>query len=167
MLVRADTGGASRAFVDTQVERRTEFSIGFQMRKDVRTVYWPFRSRPGPKSSGPIVRSVKRPMWLKLSNLDLSCWPEHQVTQRAFSRLRQQCLLGGFICPAQDLIAFTQDPVLEGDLATTEPGRLRYSLHHTAAQLTSTSRKTTLRFPGECPGRGPWLMPLPLSVHSH
>ena len=39
---------------------------------------------------------------------------------------------------AQDLIAFTQGLVLESELATAEPKRLRYALLHTAGRLTTT-----------------------------
>jgi hypothetical protein len=55
------------------------------------------------------------------------------------------------ICLAQDLIAFTQGLVLEGDLATAEPKRLRYALLHTAGRLTTTSRTTKLRLQSEWP----------------
>ena len=52
---------------------------------------------------------------------------------------------------AQDLIAFTQGLVLEGDLAKTEPKRLRYALLHTAGRLSTTSRRTTLALQREWP----------------
>ena len=52
---------------------------------------------------------------------------------------------------AQDLIAFTQALVLDGDMATAEPKRLRYALLHTAGRLTTTSRRTTLRLQSEWP----------------
>jgi hypothetical protein len=55
------------------------------------------------------------------------------------------------ICLAQDLIAFTQGLVLDGDLASAEPKRLRYALLHTAGRLSTTSRKTTLRLQREWP----------------
>ncbi len=55
------------------------------------------------------------------------------------------------ICLAQDLIAFTQGLVLEGELAKVEPKRLRYSLLHTAGRLSTTSRKTTLALQREWP----------------
>jgi Transposase DDE domain group 1 len=55
------------------------------------------------------------------------------------------------ICLAQDLIAFTQGLVLEGDLASAEPKRLRYALLHTAGRISTTSRKTTLRLQREWP----------------
>lgn len=55
------------------------------------------------------------------------------------------------ICMAQDLIAFTQALVLDGDMATAEPKRLRYALLHTAGRLTTTSRRTTLRLQSEWP----------------
>jgi hypothetical protein len=55
------------------------------------------------------------------------------------------------ICLAQDLIAFTQGLVLEGELAKAEPKRLRYTLLHTAGRLTTTSRRTTLALQREWP----------------
>jgi hypothetical protein len=55
------------------------------------------------------------------------------------------------ICVAQDLIAFTQGLVLEGELARAEPKRLRYALLHTAGRLTTSSRKTTLALQREWP----------------
>jgi hypothetical protein len=55
------------------------------------------------------------------------------------------------ICLAQDLIAFTQGLVLEGELAKAEPKRLRYALLHTAGRLTTTSRRTTLALQREWP----------------
>jgi len=55
------------------------------------------------------------------------------------------------ICLAQDLIAFTQGLVLEGELAKAEPKRLRYALLHTAGRLTTSSRRTTLALQREWP----------------
>jgi Transposase DDE domain group 1 len=55
------------------------------------------------------------------------------------------------ICLAQDLIAFTQGLVLEGDMAKAEPKRLRYALLHTAGRLSTTSRRTTLALQREWP----------------
>lgn len=52
---------------------------------------------------------------------------------------------------AQDLIAFTQGLLLDGDMARAEPKRLRYALLHTAGRLTTTSRTTTLRLQREWP----------------
>jgi len=55
------------------------------------------------------------------------------------------------ICLAQDLFAFTQGLVLDGDMACAEPKRLRYALLHTAGRITTTSRRTTLRLQHEWP----------------
>jgi hypothetical protein len=55
------------------------------------------------------------------------------------------------VCLAQDLIAFTQGLVLEGDLSRAEPKRLRYALLHTAGRITTTSRRTTLALQREWP----------------
>lgn len=46
---------------------------------------------------------------------------------------------------AQDLIAWTQQLALTGDLATCEPKTLRYRLLHTAARLAFHARRATLR----------------------
>jgi hypothetical protein len=55
------------------------------------------------------------------------------------------------VCLAQDLFAFTQGLVLEGDLARAEPKRLRYALLHTAGRLCTSARTTTLRLQHEWP----------------
>lgn len=43
-----------------------------------------------------------------------------------------------------DLLAWTQALLLDGDLATAEPKKLRYRLLHVAARLTRTARQTRL-----------------------
>jgi hypothetical protein len=44
-----------------------------------------------------------------------------------------------------DLLAWTQHLLLDGELATAEPKKLRYRLLHVAARLTRSARKTRLR----------------------
>ncbi len=46
---------------------------------------------------------------------------------------------------ACDLIAFTQQLTLQGDLAKAEPKRLRYCLLHTAGRIATSGRRTHLR----------------------
>jgi hypothetical protein len=46
---------------------------------------------------------------------------------------------------AHDLLVWTQHLCLDGDLATAEPKRLRYTLLHTAALIARTARQTRLR----------------------
>ena len=46
---------------------------------------------------------------------------------------------------ACDLIAWTQQLSLEGEMARAEPKRLRYCLLHTAGRITSSGRRTRLR----------------------
>ncbi len=43
-----------------------------------------------------------------------------------------------------DLLAWTQTLLLDGELATAEPKRLRYRLLHVAARITRTARQTRL-----------------------
>jgi hypothetical protein len=51
-----------------------------------------------------------------------------------------------------DLIAWTQHLLLDGDLATAEPKKLRYRLLHVAARITRSARRTRLRIAE----RWPW-----------
>jgi hypothetical protein len=44
-----------------------------------------------------------------------------------------------------DLLAWTQTLLLQGELATAEPKKLRYRLLHVAARITRTARRTRLR----------------------
>ncbi|EID15465.1 transposase IS4 family protein, partial [Mycobacterium xenopi RIVM700367] len=46
---------------------------------------------------------------------------------------------------ATDLLAWTKTLCLDGELATAEPKRIRYTLLHTAGVLTHSARRTTLR----------------------
>ena len=52
---------------------------------------------------------------------------------------------------AQDLMAFAQGLVLDGDIATAEPKRLRYMLLHAAGRITTTGRTATLHIQSEWP----------------
>lgn len=51
-----------------------------------------------------------------------------------------------------DLLAWTQMLLLDGELATAEPKRLRYQLLHVAARITRSARRTRLRIAE----RWPW-----------
>jgi hypothetical protein len=50
-----------------------------------------------------------------------------------------------------DLLAWTQTLLLDGDLATAEPKKLRYRLLHVAARLTRTARRTRLAIAANWP----------------
>ena len=52
---------------------------------------------------------------------------------------------------AQDLIAWTQQLALTGELATCEPKTLRYRLLHTAGRLAFHARRATLRLQASWP----------------
>jgi hypothetical protein len=50
-----------------------------------------------------------------------------------------------------DLVAFTKALLLDGELATCEPKRLRYRLFHVAARIVAHARRITLRLPRAWP----------------
>ncbi|MDP9792438.1 hypothetical protein J2S43_001014 [Catenuloplanes nepalensis] len=50
-----------------------------------------------------------------------------------------------------DLLAWTRTLLLDGDLATAEPKKLRYRLLHVAARLTRTARRTRLAIAADWP----------------
>jgi hypothetical protein len=52
---------------------------------------------------------------------------------------------------AHDLLAWTRQLCLDGDLATAEPKRLRYCLLHTAGIITRSARRLTLRLAANWP----------------
>ena len=54
---------------------------------------------------------------------------------------------------AQDLLAWTQALLVDGELARCEPKRLRYRLLHVAARVTHTGRRTILHLPRSWPWR--------------
>ena len=99
----------------------------------------PTRPMPTSPTSKPAIGAM--PEWRTASVVPktpgcATCLSATSTTTPAGSRL---------ICLAQDLFAFTQGLVLEGELAQAEPKRLRYALLHTAGRLTTSSRRTTLR----------------------
>ena len=52
---------------------------------------------------------------------------------------------------AADLLAWTQTLLLDGDLATAEPKKIRYRLLHIAARITRGQRRTWIRLPRSWP----------------
>lgn len=52
---------------------------------------------------------------------------------------------------AQDLLAWAQTLLLDGDLARAEPKRLRYRLLHTAGRITRSGRRARLHLPASWP----------------
>ncbi len=81
--------------------------------------------------------------------VDLSPWPEgtrmiarselpHPGAQLTFCDTAGRCLQVLIMC-AHDLLAWTRQLALDGDLAKAEPKRLRYCLLHTAGRLVRTS----------------------------
>ncbi len=81
----------------------------------------------------------------------IRCAKDTGLRNLPFSDFANNACWVELICLAQDLIAFTQGLVLDGELASAEPKRLRYALLHTAGRLSTTSRKTTLRLQSEWP----------------
>ena len=52
---------------------------------------------------------------------------------------------------AHDILVWTQQLLLDGEHATSEPKRLRYRILHVAGQLTRHARRTTLHLPADWP----------------
>lgn len=52
---------------------------------------------------------------------------------------------------AHDLLAWSRALILDGDLATAEPKRLRYCLFHTAGQIVTTGRRRFCRLSNSWP----------------
>lgn len=207
LLVRADSGGATHAFLDHVTARSLCFSVGFDLTEPVREAIlalpkkaWrPALTQAGEPREGAAVAELA---------LDLSRWPRgtraicrrerpHPGAQLSFSddngyrfqvfitnqqgrrieRLEQlhrqhavvedriRCgkdtgldnlpfrafqpnaaWLELVLC-AQDLLAWTQRLLLEGELARCEPKRLRYRLLHVAGRLTRHARRLRLHLP--------------------
>ena len=207
LLVRADSGGASHAFLDHVASLGLCFSVGFDLTEPVRKAVlavseraWrPALTQAGEQRDGAAVAELA---------LDLSTWPSgtraicrrerpHPGAQLSFTddngyrfqvfisnqrggrieRLEQlhrqhavvedriRCgkdtglanlpfrafranaaWLELALC-AQDLLAWTQRLLLEGELARCEPKRLRYRLLHVAGRLTQHARRLRLHLP--------------------
>jgi hypothetical protein len=70
-----------------------------------------------------------------------------------FADLQMNTVWLELVLIAQDLLAWTQHLLLDGDLARCEPKRLRYRLLHVAARITRTGRQTILHLPRSWPWR--------------
>jgi len=68
---------------------------------------------------------------------------------------------------ACDMLAWTQLLLLDGELATAEPKRLRYRLLHVAARITRTARRTRLRIAQSWPWAAASPPRSPASPSSH
>jgi len=55
------------------------------------------------------------------------------------------------VLTAHDLLAWTRTLILDGDLATAEPKRLRYCVFHTAGQIVTTGRQRFCRLSSAWP----------------
>jgi hypothetical protein len=218
LLVRADSGGATHAFLDYAAARGCCFSVGFDLTEPVRAAVvavaeqtWrPALTQAGEERDGAAVAELDL-------DLEANGWPAgtraicrrerpHPGAQLSFSdhngyrfqvfitnqqgrrierleqlhrhhavvedRIRcgkdtglQNLPFRAFqanaawlelILIAQDLLAWTQRLLLEGELARCEPKRLRYRLFHVAGRLTRHARRLRLHLP-----RGwPWGEPL-------
>jgi hypothetical protein len=213
MLVRADSAGASHRFVEALRDRGIEFSIGFQMREDIRSAIYDLPESAWMEAMDADMEPRDEAQVAELTEwIDLSAWPRgtrmilrrelphpgatfnlfdplgyrHQVficdsadpdiayleaRHRGHARVedRIRCAKDTglrnlpfpafennacwveLVLTAQDLIAFTQGLVLDGDMAKAEPKRLRYTLLHTAGRITTTGRSATLHLQREWP----------------
>ena len=207
LLVRADSGGATHAFLDQVCSLGLRFSVGFDLTEPVREAIlalpekaWrPALTQAGEPRDGAAVAELA---------LDLARWPAgtravcrrerpHPGAQLSFrddhgyrfqvfitnqqgkriARLeqlhRQHAVVEDRIrcgkdtglrnlpfrgfqpnaawlelaLTAQDLLAWTQRLLLEGELARCEPKRLRYRLLHVAGRLTQHARRLRLHLP--------------------
>ncbi len=209
LLVRADSGGATHAFLDHVVARGLCFSVGFDLTEPVREAVlavpekaWrPALTQAGEPRDGAAVAELTL-------DLEANGWPTgtraicrrerpHPGAQLSFTdhngyrfqvfitnqrgrrveRLEQlhrhhavvedriRCgkdtglhnlpfrvfqanaaWLELALC-AQDLLAWTQRLLLDGQLARCEPKRLRYRLLHVAGRLTRHARRLRLHLP--------------------
>jgi DDE family transposase len=209
LLVRADSGGATHAFLDEVVSRGFGFSVGFDLTEPVRQAIlavpkqaWrPALTQAGEEREGAAVAQLGL-------DLEANGWPAgtraicrrerpHPGAQLSFTDedgYRFQVLLTNqpgrrierleqlhrhhaviedrircskdsglrnlpfrsfqanaawleLVLVGQDLLAWTQRLLLEGELARCEPKRLRYRLLHVAGRLTRHARRQRLHLP--------------------
>jgi len=214
ILVRADSGGATHAFLDHVCSLGLGFSVGFDLTEPVREAVL---AVPEPAWRAALTQSGEQRDGAAVAELalDLSSWPAgtraicrrerpHPGAQLSFTddngyrfqvfitnqhgrrieRLEQlhrhhavvedriRCgkdtglrnlPFRGFqpnaawlelALTAQDLLAWTQRLLLDGDLARCEPKRLRYRLLHVAGRLTHHARRLRLHLPNDWAWRG-------------
>ena len=207
LLVRADSGGATHAFLDRVVERGLRFSVGFDLTEPVREAIlalpeqaWrPALTQKGEEREGAAVAelSLDLPRWpagtraicrrerphpgAQLSFTDdngyrfqvfisnqqgkrierleqlhrqhavvedrIRCGKDTGLRNLPFRAFQPNAAWLELVLIAQDLLAWTQRLLLEGELARCEPKRLRYRLLHLAGRLTQHARQLRLHLP--------------------
>jgi hypothetical protein len=101
------------------------------------------------------------PVLTDQTEVDVAVERRHRAPARAEDRIRALNQLGMANLPcgefvrnaawlqltlvALNLLAWTQALTMDGELARAEPKRVRYQLAHTAARVTRSARRTTLR----------------------
>ncbi len=213
ILVRADSAGAVRGFIDGLIARNCEFSISARVSNALDTAIagvadddWrpaintDGKPRPGaqiteldmtvdgwPTGTRAIVRR-ERPhpgaqlrLWdhngfrhqVTLTNsagdgtlLELRHRRHGQVENRIknlkdcglermpFTSFTANAAWMEMVLCAADLLAWTQQLLLTGDLAVAEPRTLRYRILHIAGRLIRSARRTWLRLPEHWPWTG-------------
>ncbi len=215
LLVRADSGGATHAFLDHVAARGFRFSVGFDLTEPVRDAIlalpeqgwrpaltqagaeregaavaelvldleangWPAgtraicrRERPHPgaqlsfsdESGYRFQVFITNQQGRRIERLEqlhrhhalvedrIRCGKDTGLRNLPFRRFAPNAAWLELALIAQDLLAWTQRLLLEGELARCEPKRLRYRLLHVAGRLTHHARRLRLHLPREWPWR--------------
>src|SRR5215218_4248604 len=154
LLVRADSAGLTHELLDFLHDANIRFSVGVDMTEDVRQAVLAIRERdwaPAVSADG-----EEREKAL-VAELDL----DHRGHARVEDRIRCGKDTGMRNLPfrefaanevwlelsliAQDLVAWTKALALDGELARSEPKRLRYRLLHQAGRIARSGRRVRLR----------------------
>ena len=207
LLVRADSGGATHAFLDHLAALGLCFLVGFDLTEPVRQAVlalperaWrPALTQAGeprdgaavgelaldlsrwPQGTGAICRRERPHPGARLSFTDdhgyrfqvfitnqqgrrierleqlhrhhavvedrIRCGKHTGLANLPFRAFQANAAWLELVLCAQDLLAWTQRLLLEGELARCEPKRLRYRLLHLAARLTRHARRLRLHLP--------------------
>jgi len=209
LLVRADSGGATHAFLDHVVERGLRFSVGFDLTEQVREAIlalpeqaWrPALTQAGEERDGAAVAELaldleangwpagtraicrrERPhpgaqlsftdhdgyrfqvfitnqQGRRIERLEqlhrhhavvedrIRCGKDTGLRNLPFRAFQPNAAWLELVLMGQDLLAWTQRLLLEGELARCEPKRLRYRLLHVAGRLTRHARRPRLHLP--------------------
>ena len=81
----------------------------------------------------------------------IRCAKDTGLRNLPFRGFAQNAVWVELVLIAQDLIAWAQALLLDGELARAEPKRLRYRLLHTAGRLTRSARRLVLHLPKPWP----------------
>src|SRR6266516_2763613 len=142
ILVRADSAGATHAFVDELVGRNLAFSVGFDCDQRVRDAILALPEDAFTPALDPTVGRAVVPGPLSLRAWTLPARAGRRAPGRSAAANDAWLSL---VCIAQTLVCWAQALLLDGDCKLAKPKTLRCRLWHVAGRIVRHARRLIVR----------------------